>query len=282
MRLIKSTIDDLLDQLRVENPKFNVPNDKIIVNGPYPNDGTHGAVKGERVINVGVTADTGLVNTVNVGYDRLQLSELKRLLYFKVRVPEGVASTYGALPYIEGYYRLGITEADVEDVPIYLDDYMNRHLVLRSTSSSVGWRGEVDLEIMTAPESITSLIVESDLGDYGVQETAKAYSYPFDFTDQFDVLSSVSTINPQPAKMATVLKSVTGDNWDATPGYIGAFSYADAAVTFAGINMAKYGGNPNYKYLIIVNLSSANCTNLAGQLYIHYNDPIEAIDPDQV
>lgn len=281
MGLIKSTINDLLDQIRAENPRFLFTNEQIVVNGHYPNDGTHGSVRGERVVNLGVIESTGKINTVNFGYDRLALSELKRLLNFSVRVPEGVATTHEALPYIEGYYRLGITAGDVEDVALYLDEYSKRHIILRATPDSFGWSGEVDLTILATPESIASLIVNADVGAYGAQETAKAYSYPYDFTDQFETLSTVSTIHPYPSRVIAALTAVTGDTWVNDAANAAPFNYSGATIEFAGINMASKGGNPNYKYLIIVNLTPL-CNNMAGQLFIHYNDPEVAQDPNMV
>lgn len=281
MELIKSTLEDLLDQLRAENPRFTYTNDQIVVNGFSDNDSSHSYVRGERKINIGVTADTGKVNTVNFGYDRLALSELKRLLNFGVRVPDGIATTYEALPYLEGYYRLGITESDVEDHPIYLDEFSKRHVILRALPESFAWRSEVDLTILAAPDSIASLVMNTDLGNYGSQETAKAYSYPYDFTDYFDDLSAVSTVRPYPNRIVAVLKAATGDNWVSDATKSAPFNYANARVTFAGINMASQGGNPNYKYLIIVQLS-ALCDNMSGRLFIHYNDPPTPIDPTVV
>ena len=280
MSLIKSTINDVLIRLRSENPKLTIGVNQLEVIGNYINDGSYGTLDGERVLEIKAAAETGITGKIYVSYSRLQLSRLNALLAGKVRVPENIASTHAALPYIEGYYRLNINASDVEDAPVYLDAQSRRRVVLRALDDSPCWAGEADLEAIVVPNSMTSLIVNADLGTYGTQATAKAYSYPINFTSEFATLSTISVANPAPELMVGVLSRATGDAWSINAA-AGAFNYSGATIEFAGINSAEHDSNPNYKYLIIVKLSNL-CNNMAESLYIHFNDPDVATDPSVV
>ena len=284
---LDTTVSSILAQANSKNSGLALTLAEVMFSQPRVKDDTWQGetLSGNTLIRITPNANSKYTGSVVVGYDRVNMSVLHGLLGGIIRAGDEVTDVTGAMIYIANVYGIAAQATDFEPANITTDGDGKRWLVLKATANAVGWLGEATFEIKPAPVSMTSVVTQTVLDGYKYitdsdKGFAETYSYPLDFTGVFAQLSTVTTQTSDLSPVATALQTITGDTWSATEA--APFSLYGATVLFAGINAdMQQPTNKAYKYAIVIALS-ASCGSLEGNLILHFNDPIEAIDPDYV
>lgn len=284
---LDTTVSAILAQANSKNSGLGLTLAEVIFSRPRTKDDTWQGetLSGNTLIRITPNANSKYTGSVVVGYDRINVSVLYGLLGGVIRVGDEVTDVTGAAIYIANVYGVAAQATDFEPATITTDGNGKRWLTLKAKPTAVGWLGEATFEVKSAPVAMTSVVTQTVLDGYKyISDTdkgfAETYSYPVDFTGAFAQLSLITTQTSDMTGLATALTTVTGDTWSATVD--ATFSLKGATVVFAGINTdMSQPTNKAYKYAIVVALS-ASCTALEGSLIIHFNDPVEVIDPEYV
>lgn len=237
--------------------------------------------------------------TVVVNYTRLDLNDLLTLTSNTLRVGP-VTSTWDIINYLNFYYGMILTTADIKKEDITLDGTGAGTTTLHAEDKSFGWRGSVTLNLMKGDDLVDYAVTDLSLSgiDYPTGQSAKGQAplvaYPYDFT------SIKSTLDALPAntKIAvasnspTVAALVAGLNaainnasyvWQSV-GTATNRNLVEAIVAYNGLNSSEFASNQSYKYVMILQLSDGSgnngvvgtfCTDFVGKMYFHYNDPVQ-------
>ena len=285
MAVATFTLAKVLEQINTLN-SLSLASTELTFSSVRPNDETWQgeSLAGNTLIRITPNETSDYTGTVICGYDRLPLSVLHTIMGGKIRLPSEVTNAEGAVPYFESVYGFALQPGDLTGGDVVTDGEGKKTLTFTAADTAVAFVGSATFDIIESAVPIANIFTSTTLDGYkyindSTKGFAESYSYPYDFTAQFDVLSTITTQTTNMTALAAALSAITGDSWVAT-GAAG-FSLDGAVIAVAGINDPLWGTNNNYKYAIIVTLTAA-CANLEGQLIIHFNDPVEAFDPSQV
>lgn len=286
MAIMDFSVNSVLTAINAANSGLALTLAEIQFSAPRANDATWQGetLTGNTLIRVTPNTTSKYTGTTVVGYDRLNLSVLFNLLGGVVRLPDTVTTIAAAAPYFDALYSLTMRTADFIDGPIVDNGDGTRTMVLTAAADAIAWVGTATFTVKNAPVSVNNVITTTVLDGYQyLHDTTKgfaeSYSYPYDFTDQFAVLSTITMQTTNFTSLAAALTAITGDAW-AVSGAAG-FSLGGAVVMEAGINQPEWPTNQNYKYAVVIQLGSVS-TNLEGNLILHFNDPVESFDPTVV
>ena len=286
MAIMDLTVNSVLTSINAANSGLGLTLAEVQFSAPRANDATWQGetLTGNTLIRVTPNATSKYTGTTVVGYDRLNLSVLQTLLGGVVRLPDSVTTVAAAIPYFDALYSLTMAASDFVDGDITVNADSTRTLTLVAKDTAIAWVGTATFTVKAAPVSVNNVITNTVLDGYQyLHDTTKgfaeSYSYPYDFTAQFDILSTITLQTTDFTQLAAALTAITGDTW-VTSGTAG-FSLDGAVVLEAGINQATWPTNQNYKYAIVVQLGTTS-TNLEGSLILHFNDPVETFDPNVV
>jgi len=226
---------------------------------------------------------------VVVLYDRLSLNALANISGWRVAADEP-ATTHDLIDAISIYTGIRFAPEDIEDVAITLDENGAGTAVISASPNSLGWIGNVNLPVVKGgallDEQVTQPMLQglnypsaSDADTY-----AEIYTYGYDFTtytDQLiDLVEGTELVADDLTMVRDMLAAVDISSgktlWNTDPEST-EWSLAGAQIVKNGLNSASLPTNPNYKYVLGLQLR-ADLTIPKGTLYLHYNDPFDPND----
>lgn len=288
MAIMTATLAGIVTAINAKNPTLGLTMAEATYSKPRANDDTWEGeqLAGNTLMRVTPNETSKYSGTTLVGYDRLDVGVLGALLGGKISLPETLTNSIEAIPYFDSLYAIQAHPEDFELTQLTDNGDGTRSMVLRAKADAIAWLGgtSTTFTVRAAPVPIANVITTTVLDGYkyisdSVKGFAETYSYPIDFTAQFDQLSLITDQTTNFTGLAAALASATGEAWVASGA--GKFTLEGAVVTHAGINEEEWPTNQSYKYAILVQLGAA-CENLEGTMVIHYNDPVEAFNPGTV
>lgn len=237
--------------------------------------------------------------TVVVNYTRLNLSDLLTLTSNTLKVGP-VSTTWDIINYLNFYYGMILTTADIKKEDITLDGNGAGTVTLHAEDKSFGWVGSVTLNLVKGDDLVDYAVTDLSLSgiDYPTGQSAKGQAplvaYPYDFTSIKSTLDALPT-NTKIAVASnspTVTALVAGLNaainnasyvWQSV-GTATNRNLVEAVVAYNGLNSSEFASNQSYKYVMILQLSDGSgnngvagtfCTDFVGKMYFHYNDPVQ-------
>lgn len=286
-----STVADLVALINTANSTSFATTD-LTFGTPVATNGTwqgNTVTQNTAVTVTGVSSgQSGYTGSVSIVYDRLNFASLANISGWAIQAnkPAKISDCLSAIAYYTG---LKLTAADIVDGPITLDGNNNATFTLQAAANSLGWYGSVSLSMtyggidFAAAASNTALSgvnypVPDASGTPGTAVQGPAYLYPYDFTtyqSQFiniapGALGSTDANNIL-AALTALDKGAGATLWNVTPGAT-AWCLSGATVVSNGLNSASLPTNPNYKYVLVLQLAGT-VTTPTGTLYLHYNDP---------
>lgn len=219
---------------------------------------------------------------VEVFYHRMDLSDLIRQTNLIADVMEAT-STQDIINSLNKKYGLILTPADVLVRPLTdeekdLDN--NLGVVIEAMPNSWGWKGSVKVGLRRGGYKLSDYVTDLTVSAfdypaaYSTKPFATVYSYWRDFSAYQAQLKTVEVGTDQMAAIMAVLTAATGAAWVMTPSVRN--SLAGATVVAVG-ECAEYPETYNVQYdrFVRVSLDPVLCLGYIGDLYIHYNLPME-------
>lgn len=193
-----------------------------------------------------------------------------------LRVParlDSVFTCHDIVKLINQYYGLSLRVNDVENTDI---DRVAWKVLLKATPTSLGWIGEQTVQLIPGDALLPSNFDPQSVTAYSYPHfntrvgQGPIYSYPWRF-DNYAAELKAGGLNLTMARLAQILKLVTGDAWIVYRNPIN-FNLLECTVSYNGPNRADLPTNPSVDNVLVIELS-LYCLNLGGRLYLHYNDP---------
>ena len=192
---------------------------------------------------------------------------------------DNVTTSHDVLWQLADNYNIVIPIEYLEQTAPTADD----HLVIRLKPESLEWTGEVTV-VLQESVSLVDVLKVTELNGFNMPDhdnpdigQGQIYTYDLDctfFSYFLDVLAPGIAFDD--TSLAASLNTVGNDVWvaqdEACP-----FNLRGSSVVFEGNPSGLLWGNENYQKVVAVRLGQL-CTNIPGQLNLHYN-PIEEV-PD--
>lgn len=217
-----------------------------------------------------------------VYYHRMDLSELARQTNLYVGLKQ-VNTTQDIVDALNEKYGLILTASDIviRDLTTSEKDLStNPSITLEAVSSSYGWVGSVDVAVSVGGYLITDYINDTVIDAFNYPEAdatkpfAAIYSYWRDFSSQSNLLEQVATGTNEIDLVRQALVSITGNPWTLTANARYSLSGASVVeVVATEDNPTSY--NVRYDKCVRVALDPIACLGYEGDLYLHYNLPVE-------
>lgn len=219
-------------------------------------------------------------------YNRLQLGDFARFRSSrKIKTPTPT-TTHDLIPAIRYYLAIWLSEQDIENDPVTVDQYGQGAAVIRAKVDSPLWLGEMTVEIMPGgnplEQHLTNIFPDQlkyPIDNFKDGSSAALIAYPIDATfyrDDLLMIEEGELHGDELAKIVEVLKALdyssdgktlwNGDQLSTE------WSLYGATVFYNGLNEAALPTNPAFKYVIGIELRSG-VTIPSGRFYIHYTDP---------
>ena len=257
-----------LDDIRIEEVEFSAPEVVSVV-------GTDGKTRTTKVVvSSRIPGDDS--KPIPVYYWRRPLPDY--LPSDTVLEKDGVTSAQDVLWQLADNYNIVIPPEDLESTVPNGD-----LLTLRIKPTALEWLGEVTVGLADSI-SLADVITVTELTGLRYPDhddpaigQAQTYSYDLDctfFSYFLEVLAPGSAFDD--TSLAASLNTVGNDIWVASDEAC-PFNLRGSTVTFEGSPKGLLWGNENYQNVVVVRLGPL-CTNLQGQLNLHYN-PVEEV-PD--
>lgn len=218
-----------------------------------------------------------------VYYHRMDLSELIRqtplmadvmALNDTMDIVTALNKKYGLILTADDIVTRALTDAEKDlDNPI--------PVTLEAMPLSWGWVGSVSVGIRRGGYKLGDYIKGDKINafdypaTYSTKPFAAVYSYWRDFSAQFAKLGPIVVGTSQIEQIRQVLVAVTGDAWTLTANQ--RYSLADAQVVEVGWTADDEANKYNIQYdrFVRVSLDPVKCLGYIGDLYFHFNEPIE-------
>lgn len=256
-----------------------------VVNGTWREQAT---AKNSAVRLVGVPAK-GYQGRQVLLYDRLNVASLANIPGFRV-LADQPATVHDLLENIQLYTGVQFSVDDLEDTPVFIDTDSKRKAVLTAKTTSLGWIGSLQVEVLQGGILLDEKVSTGDLPGLNYPTALDTdtyglvYTYGYDFTAYFNTMINIPTgvlSGANADALVTALKAVDVSAgaalWNNTQGQT-AWCLYGANVTFSGLNdPVNMPTNPLYKYVVAITLA-AGVTTPAGTLYLHFNDPFNPND----
>ncbi|MND14885.1 hypothetical protein D3C80_50890 [compost metagenome] len=218
---------------------------------------------------------------VDIFYNRLKLQDLATLVSLSLKAPGDVDTSHKLIPSLNARFGLNIKEEDLELTQAE-DQGDFKTITLTAAPGSIGWIGETTVSVAEGEINLETYLTVTALPglkyptDYPTRVFAQFYSYWRDFTEYHPQLSLLKAGDPITGTISGMLTALTGDTWLLSGP--GAYSLGGASITFAGLTEGNGKFNPDYKYGIIIHIDHTTATGIAGDLILHFNDPVENTD----
>ncbi|MNQ00179.1 hypothetical protein D3C85_128220 [compost metagenome] len=215
--------------------------------------------------------------SVDIFYNRLKLEDLATLVSLSLKAPADVDNSHKLIPSLNSRFGLNILEEDLL-LTQAVDMVDFKTITLTAAPGSIGWQGETTIQVSEGEINLENHLTVTALPglkyptEYPTVPFAQFYSYWRDFTEHHTVLAAIQAGSVPNAVLKDVLVAVTGDAW-LTSGP-GVFSLGGAQILFAGLTVDKGIFNTDYKYGIQIRLDHGTASGIAGDLIIHFNDPV--------
>jgi len=193
-----------------------------------------------------------------------------------MRFPAGDLSntSHDLLAQIKQFCGMDISVDDIVRTDI---DWVNSRVLIKAAPESLGWLGEITAiitpgDVVISDAFATTRLTNSFLYPYFNTKLGQAqvYSYRFDFSDYGTYLKTVTTQNLDLTRLAQILKTVTGDDWQVGRNPAD-YNLKEAEFLYNGLNTnSLYPGNKNYSRILVLSLSLFSL-KLGGYLYLQYN-----------
>lgn len=256
------------DDIRPDEVEFSAPEVVSVI-------GTDGKLRTTKVIvTTQIPGDDS--KPIPVFYNRRPLPDY--LPPDTILEKDGVSTSHDVLWQLADNYKIVIPPEFLE-----VTTPVGESLLLQLKPESLEWMGEVTVTLKESVSLIDVLKV-TELNGFNMPDhdnpdigQAQAYTYDLDctfFSYFLDVLAP--GIDFDDTSLAASLNTVGDDVWvakdEACP-----FNLRGSSVVFEGNPSGLLWGNENYQNVVAVRLGPL-CTNIQGQLNLHYN-PIEEV-PD--
>lgn len=182
---------------------------------------------------------------------------------------DNVVTASDLLNAINAKYNLNILPSDIVDAKVEGETHQ-----LTANEKSYEWCGVVTLTLRD-PIDLTELLPVTQLENLVEYPSTKkgnaaVYSHPIDFTAEKDYLDPI-TINDTVdlVELATKLDGVVDEKWVSVPKNAPNNLYG-AKIIYDGPTAGYEGANTKFTRVLVLTLSPL-CSNLAGNLLIHFN-----------
>lgn len=223
---------------------------------------------GDTLIRVKSRDDRKLIGSTICGYTRIKLSVLGSALGGQISAPATAKSVDDIVPYLYLNYGIRVSKEEFEPATVQGGGGI-RMITLTAKPDSAFFTGNAMFELMDCPEVATKDYYTglANIEDNGSQ-FAETYKWILNATAEKAIMATITTGTVDFKALSEALARVTGHPW--TWDGKGPYSLQGAVVRRAGLTDTLWGTNKSYAYAIVVELSDA-CTNLQGNLYIHFN-----------
>jgi hypothetical protein len=219
-------------------------------------------------------------------YNRLRLEDFARFRSTrKIRSPQP-ATTHDLIPAIRYYLAIWLSEQDIENDPVTIDEFGQGTATIRAKADSPLWLGELTVEIEPGGNPLDQWLtnISPDQLKYPIDNfkdgsSAAVITYPIDATyyrDDLLLIEEGELHGTELDKLVEVLKALDYSSdgktlWNSDQVST-EWSLSGASVFYNGLNEAALPTNPAFKYVIGIELRS-DVTIPSGRFYIHYTDP---------
>lgn len=281
----------LLEYLNNSNGTTMFTLENLVFSDPAPIAGTWREETTDKntFMKVNAAEAAGFKGRTVITYNRLELGDFDHFKPAAKRVLQVYqpSTVHDILSNILYYWGLFLTEDDIENDPITLDENGSGSVVLRAKPTSPIWMGELGIDLVIGGANIQDLLAVTDLNglnypvdDPATQTSALLYVYPFDMTEWRDELLMIEDdghvlTEAEAQSLVDKLKAVDlgagAALWNSDSEST-EWSLDGASVFHNGLNSLAYPTNQAYKYVIGIDFKEGN-TIPSGRMYLHYNDP---------
>lgn len=190
-------------------------------------------------------------------------------------------TTHDLLPLLARQWGLPFQPEDILDEPLTLVDSAGS-VTIRCAPGAPNFVGQLTFKVVRGGGSLEAELKTKDLTglsyldpNVGSKQAAELYSYRYDFTAHHALLATATPgvlDDALQSDWAAMLAAVTGHTWVGLSTHA-PYNVSRMEILSNGLNNQPFGTNPSYKYVLRARLS-AGCSNLAGVLQLHYNDPL--------
>lgn len=287
MSFLTPSKQDVLNYVNSTNSTTYVLAD-LVFGTPAPTEGSwQGNVTTKNtVLRIAAAPGGTYQGSVVVVYDRLNLASLANIPGFKPRATNP-ATTHDILGGIRYFTGLNLSVDDIEPTPMTDNGDGTYTGTLTAKAGSLGWYGSIQVIVQKGGDRLSDLITDAELDGLNYPTASSTdvygslYTYPYDFTPYKATLDAIvdgATLTTEQADALVVaLKAVDLGAGKATWNNDGAattYSLNGAKCVTNGLNGSDLPTNPNYKYVMFLDLRAA-VTAPKGTLILHYNDPID-------
>lgn len=219
---------------------------------------------------------------VTVYYHRMDLKELLRQTPLMADVMSA-NTTMDVVAALNKKYGLILTQDDIQTRDLTaeekdLDNPIN--VTLDAMPNSWGWVGSVSVGMRRGGYKLGDYIKDVTISAFDYPATysskpfAAVYSYWRDYSAQYNRLITVQPGVGQIEAVRLALSAITGNAWVMTPNQ--RYSLAGATVKAVG-ETADFPDDYNVQYdrFVRVSLDPVLCLGYIGDLYFHFNAPLE-------
>lgn len=221
---------------------------------------------------------------VDVAYDRLDLARLTLTKGWRA-IQTNPTTIHNLLPYIRYFTGTDLTGDDIEDGGFSSNGDGTYAGTLIAKAGSIGWIGSVPVTVYPGGSRLEDIIVDDTMNGLNYPTAADDqpfglfYMYPYNFTPYFDTLVDIedgALTGDQITALVAAFKATDissgKDLWNEN-GASTTWSLAGAECVSNGLNGSDLPTNPAYKYVMVLRLRSGVVAP-AGDMYLHYNDPV--------
>lgn len=287
MSFLSPSRQDILNYVNLANSTSYVLAD-ITFGTPTPTEGSWQGNVTDKNTAVRLTAPASgtFQGTVVVVYDRLNLASLANIKGFKPRATNP-ATTHDILGGIKYFTGMNLSTNDIEQTPMTDNGDGTYSGILTAKSGSWGWYGSIPVTVQKGGDRLSDILTDTSLDGLNYptasdQEVYGAlYMYPYDMTPYFNTLidleDGVALTTDQINALVTAFNAVDVSSgkglWNGS-GQTTTWSLGGAKCVRNGLNGSDLPTNPNYKYVVSIELR-ADVTTPRGAIYLHYNDPLD-------
>lgn len=280
MALFMNAEEALLASINAKNSISIKPGELIFGPGQNVNDITPkpNTTKNSSVL---VRSNTpNYTSSTRINYDRLDFgtvfsaSPLNTLAKLRAYRPSTV---HDLIEPLNDYYGLQLTKDDILDGNLNLVDGVGT-AIIKAAPGSLGWIGQFTVSITPGDAKLSKWITDTDLEGVAypsgqtVKGQAEVYSYRYDASDYWPMLSELVIDNPDgidvPPTVIDMMIELTNHSWQNTED--GDYSLVGAKLKYAGPNDLNRPTNDRYANVIEIKLGEG-CANLSGMLRFHYD-----------
>lgn len=254
-----------------------------------------------RITGNGTTWDKFVI----VDYHRLPLTDLNVLIGDTIKTPP-VATTLELIKVMNYLYGLVLSDKDIVDEPITLDENGVGTVTLKALTNSLGWIGQATFTLNKGSYILPFELTNTELTGFEYPNKtltagqAEMHVYWLDFTAynaDFTPIAAgtalpltagtnglpTNTSSPEYKIVSALRALLANNNWGLFGGGSANWNLCGARVVYNGPVTPELTANQTFKYVMYLQLSDGRSVggtdatrriaNLTGQLVFHYNDP---------